>query len=201
MDVQADLRSYYDEEARQQLRKDLTGRRVEVRNRFIELLQREGRTAVVDFGAGPGWDVAGFLAAGQRCVGVDIAPENAKLAAKRELDVLTASITAPPLRPASFDAGWSMSTLMHVPDAEMPCAVESMASVLTPGSPFMIGLWGGDHGEALDMLLPGERRLFCHRPADHNASFFERVGTIEHREVWPTGPDIHEYQLFRVRRR
>ena len=43
----ADLRSYYEQEESQRLRKPPTGRRVEVRERFLRLLADEARSAVL----------------------------------------------------------------------------------------------------------------------------------------------------------
>ncbi|MFT5531457.1 MAG: hypothetical protein ACI91O_001481 [Candidatus Poriferisodalaceae bacterium] len=60
----------------------LKGRRVELRDAFIELLQREGRSSVLDLGAGPSGDGQGFIDGGVRYVGIDLAHGNGVLAAE-----------------------------------------------------------------------------------------------------------------------
>ncbi len=130
-DVHGDLQSYYEEEARQRLRPSLSGPRLGLREDFVELLLKEGRRSVVDYGSGPGLDGPGFEDHGIAYVGLDVAHGNAKLAVESGLTVLHGSIAAPPIRPESFDAGWSMSTLMHIPEAEVPGVVARMAPIVS----------------------------------------------------------------------
>ncbi len=199
-DVRSDLRSFYEEEARQELRRDLTGARVSVRDKFVELLHREARTTVIDFGAGPGGDVGGFLEAGLTCIGLDLAHGNGVLAARRNMVVLQASIDAPPVRPASFQAGWSMSTLMHVPEAAVPSTVAAMAATLEPGAPMFVGQWGGELGDQISTeTIQGEQRLFSLRSLDRNRDLLETCGQVEEAQIWPAGPDGWEYHLMLVR--
>src|SRR5215218_5776503 len=140
---QAELRSYYEEEARSRRRTPPTGPRLGVRDAFVALLHAERRRSIVDFGAGPGQDGEAFAAAGLDFVGLDLAHANAVLAAERGMRVVQGSISAPPFRDGSFDAGWSMSTLMHHREDEIPATLSAMTAVLRPGAPFLVGVWGG----------------------------------------------------------
>lgn len=199
-DISADLRSYYEEEARRGLRKELVGRRVSMRTEYIEQLHKESRTSVIDFGAGPGGDVEGFVGAGLRCVGLDLAHGNGVLAATRGLAVIQASIDAPPIKPASFQAGWSMSTLMHIPEVAVPATLSAMAAVLEPGAPLFVGLWGGGQGDQIDVdAIEGEQRLFSLRSFDRNRELLQTVGQMERSEAWPVRSGAWDYHLFVVR--
>lgn len=199
-DVVADLRSFYEKEAELGLRGPLRGRRVEARNKFVALLRSEARTRVVDFGSGPGRDASGFLDAGIGFVGIDLAVGNARLAAANNVSVVASSIAAPPFRPRSFDAAWSMSTFMHVPEPEAAQVAAAMAGPLWPGAPLMVGVWGGIRRDEIEQTkLPGEQRLFSLRTAVHNQTLLEAAGATEHLETWDIGPDGWEYQLFLVR--
>lgn len=195
-----DTRAYYEEEARRRMRRELFGQRVELRDEYLAVLAAESRTRLVDFGAGPGGDVGAFAAAGLQAVGLDLAHGNGRLAAESGLTVIQGSLTDPPFRPGSFDAGWSMSTLMHLPEPEVPTAVEAMAAVLAPGAPLLVGVWGGDRRDEIDHRIEGERRLFSLRPADANRDLLAAVGSIERTWRWEpeTVPD-QDYQAFLVR--
>ena len=195
----ADLRSYYEREADLGLRIGPKGWRIEIRDDFVRLLGVERRRSVVDFGAGPGVDLDGFSAADLRSVGIDLAHGNCALAASAGLTVVNGSIAAPPFRPRSFDAGWSMSVLMHVPEDRVESVLRAMAESLRPGAPLMIGIWGGDRRDTIDEQIAGERRLFSLRPHDRNRGLLESVGEIEHASVTAFGPDRWEYQTFLVR--
>jgi SAM-dependent methyltransferase len=45
--------------------------------------------------------------------------------------------------PASFDAGYAMNCLLHVPNADLPEVLRAVRSVLKPGGLFYVGVWGG----------------------------------------------------------
>jgi SAM-dependent methyltransferase len=193
------LREYYEEEARLRLRVPVTGRRVELRDQFLALLQSEGRKSVVDFGSGPGRDGEVFVAAGLHYVGLDLAHSNGVLAAERGVHVVQGSISTPPFRPHSFDAGWSMSTLMHLPEDEAALAVLAMTQSLCVGAPLFIGLWGGDKGDFVSEFgIDGQSRLFCLRHFDVNLGIVAAHAEVTSAEAWET-VDGWQYQVFQLR--
>lgn len=195
----ADLRSYYEEEARQRRRPVPTGRRAELHAEFVELLRTEGRRSIIDFGAGPGFDGPGFQRAGLHYVGLDLAHGNGVQARTAGIAVVQGSMAAPPFAAMSFDAGWSMSALMHLADPNVPATVSAMASVLRPGAPLVVGQWGGAPQTRVDTeKLPGHRRAFHSRPAERNRELLTAIGTVAELARWPTGGD-GEYQAFLVR--
>ena len=199
-----DLRAYYEQEAALRTRKPPAGRRVAIRTQYLALLADEGRPSVLDLGAGPGGDGPAFAAAGIRYVGLDLAYGNAGLAAESGVVVVPGSIGAPPFRPGSFQAGWSMSTLMHVPEAQVPGVLAAMVEPLAAGAPLFVGLWGGRrHDHVVDNTIPGHRRLFSYRPVDQNRRLLSTVGAVEHEEAWEVTPDGAangmQYQVFRLR--
>ena len=100
----------------------------------------------------------------------------------------------------SFDAGWSMSTLMHVPESEVEVVVTRMVRPLRAGAPLMVGLWGGERRDEIDTTrLPGERRLFSLRPFERNAELLSAAGSIETSEIRGTSPEGWEYHTFLIR--
>jgi len=179
--AQQNLRAYYEEEARLRLRKPVTGRRVELRDEFLTLLRAERRRSVVDFGAGPGRDGEAFVAAGLDFVGLDLANANGVVAAERGVTVVQGSVDAPPLRADSFDVGWSMSTLMHIPEDNLAEALSAMTAPLRRGAPLFIGVWGGDQGDLISEFgVAGHQRLFSLRPFGVNRRLFAACGRVEH---------------------
>ena len=192
-------RAYYEEEAARGVRSSPTGFRVRVRDDFIRLLVDEGRSSVLDIGAGPATDGDAFAAAGIRYVGLDLAHGNAVLASRRGLDVVVASLDTPPFAASSFDAMYSMSTLMHVPEALVTDALGAMVESVVSGAPVFIGLWGGPTADHHPEGLDGHRRRFRHRPLERNVELADAVlddvvGEVRH----PEGHE-HEYQIIRAR--
>lgn len=198
--IQAELARFYEEEAHLRRRGPAQGRRVEWLERFVALLVSEERRSVIDIGAGPGTDGAAFVAVGCTYVGLDLAQANGVLALERNLCVIVGSLFDLPVVDASFDAVWSMSTLMHVPDADVDRALESICRVARPGAPVMIGQWGGSLGAVYSEGEPsGMRRLFDLRTVDRNRALLEAHGSIEQWEVWDTGPGGWEYHAAILR--
>ena len=199
--IDADLRSYYEEEARLGLRDRVSDYRRDLRDAYAALLTGEERRRVVDFGAGPGEDVRAFAAHGLEAVGVELAHANCVRARSVAARLVQASLTALPLRPRSFDAGWSMAVLMHLPEAQVSTALGEMTTALRPGAPLRIGLWGGTLGLVIgDEKIPGQRRPFHLRPLERNHTLLSQAGTVEDTECRSDfGGDGWEWQLFRIR--
>lgn len=199
---QSTVRAYYEQEAVERARPALRPNRIGLRNDFIDLLAAEGRRSVVDFGAGPGRDVAGFREAGLRAVGIDLAVANATLAAAshKGSPVIPGSILAPPIRCGSFDAGWSISTLMHLDRVQADRALEAMTATLKPGAPFLIGVWGGDDEYRVDDDTIADRsRPFHLRSPETNRSLIGRWGDIEAESISDESVSGQYYQVYRLR--
>ena len=194
--VRAELQAFYDAEALERSRPPASGRRVDLLRSFVDLLDAEGRSKVLDIGAGPGTDAAAFANAGLSYVGVDLASNNAFLAQSRGHQVIAASLFALPFRRASFDAGWCISTLMHVPEREISAAIRAMLDPLVHGSPLAIGLWGGDGREFVtEPNAQGRRRLFSLRSADRNRELIATHCVVEHFETWTAESSGWEYHF------
>ncbi len=198
--ISRDLRSYYEAEATLRKRKPLSSMRVALIDEYILLLRDEGRRSVIDFGAGPGLDGARFVNAGHRYVGVDLAHGNAVLAGENNVTVVQAHLGALPFQPRRFDAGWSMSTLMHIREVDTADALHEMIAVLRPGAPMHVGLWGGPDGDVIsEQGIDGQRRLFSLRSFRRNQELLGAFATIEWSTSWDFGPEEWPYHLFRLR--
>lgn len=202
-DTQADLREYYETEAKLRRRGPLRGRRVELRDEFAQLLSHEGRASVLDLGAGPGGDGQGFQSAGLRFVGVDLAYGNARLALEANLEVVQGSVTSLPVRTASFDAGWSLSTFMHLDEQHLRVAVAEMVRAVRPGAPVVVGLWGNESEATVvsDKEIPGSQRPFYLRSFDRNRQLLTENAELEQSQRWEAASGEWDYHVFRLRTR
>lgn len=198
--VGRELRAYYEHEAATGARGPATGRRVDAVTRFASQIAGEGRSSLLDVGAGPATDAAAFVDVGVRYVGIDLAVANASVARAKGYHVVSASLFEPPFRPESFDAGWSMSTLMHVPAERFGRAMRAMLRPLRAGAPCGIGMWGGpDRDLFTDPDGSGARRLFSLRSASRNRELLSSHGSLESWEVWDVGSDGWEYHFAVLR--
>jgi len=198
--LEHDLSMYYDQEASDRARRQPDPRRLERRRAFIELVRDEGRASVLEIGVGPGHDAVAFAESGVSPVGVDLSIAHARLARSNGVASMRASVLALPFRAHCFDIGWTMSTLLHVPDRDFDQAMSELIRVLRPGSPLAIGLWGGFDGEGpngFDRIDPP--RFFSHRSHERARAMLARHGEIEQFDTWPDDRSTWEYQFIVLR--
>lgn len=195
------LRAYYEREAELGQRGALSDRRVEIRGRFIAMLMAEDRTSVLDVGAGPAQDGAGFDAADVGYLAIDLAHENGRRALASGFDFVQASAPALPLQADSFEAGWSMSTLMHLDDITASAAIAEITRALAPGSPCLLAQWGHEREERVvsDYQSIGRSRPFHLRSFDHNRALVQSYGEIESEECWTAASADWDYHVFWLR--
>jgi len=145
--LEDDLARYYDNEAPSRRDRPLTPQRVQHRARFARLLRDEGRVHLLDVGTGPGIDAAAFSGEGLQVTGIDLSPVAVAMCREAGVDAHVGSVLDLPFADATFDAVWTMSTLLHVPDASIHRALAELVRVCRPGAPVAIGVWAGDDVE------------------------------------------------------
>ena len=180
-----ELAAWYDGEVVRRAGRDLAGHRTAARDRFAAQLAAEHRRTVVEIGCGPGHDGAAFAAAGLAWSGVDLAPASVAHCRGRGLDAHVAPVHGLPFVDGAFAAGWSMSTLMHVADADVDAALAELVRVLEPGAPLAIGTWGAAVASEGPMpVAEGAPRFFSLRTDDRWRAAVERHGTVEDWTTW-----------------
>jgi SAM-dependent methyltransferase len=112
--------------------------------------------AILDFGCGPGRDLAYFSGLGHRAVGVEGAPEMARMA--RDMtgcEVLGQNFLALDLPEGAFDGIFANASLFHVPRSDLPRVLSELRATLKPGGVLFASNPRGENTETMN----GER--FC----------------------------------------
>ena len=173
------------------------------RDEFAQLLVDERRPSLLEIGTGPGRDAVAFASAGIAVTGVDLSAEHVRIATGVGVDALQASVLDLPFAARSFDAAWSMSTLLHVPNVDFDAAMSEIVRVVRPGAPIAVGLWGGPDSEG-----PNERdtirppRFFSIRSDERVRAMLGGHGQFERFDTWtePGTEGLH-YQFVVLRTR
>jgi ubiquinone/menaquinone biosynthesis C-methylase UbiE len=91
-------------------------------------------STILDLGCGSGRDVAHFARRGLCSIGLDYSfplLEQARAITKQPLTV--GSFNNMPFIDSSFDAVWSIASLLHVPKAELGSVLDEISRLLKPG--------------------------------------------------------------------
>ena len=199
---EADLVAYYDAEVRERGDRPLPPHRLDRRDAFLSQLKEEGLKSVLEIGSGPGRDGEAFVAAGLTYTGVDLAPESVNACRALGLDAHVASVLQLPFEDAAFDAGWTMSTLLHVANEDLSAALAEIVRVLRPGSPLAIGLWGDTAERETswdDDRDFGPPRFFSIRTDDALREELQKHATIENWLTWESADPMHyQWALLRT---
>ena len=141
-EVAASLRRAYDAMVDERERREVPPWKQEARARFLELVQAEGRTTMLEVGAGTGVHGRFFAEAGLDVVCTDLSPAmveacRAKGLVAHERDFLDLDLGR------TFAVAFAMNCLLHVPPGDLPAALASIGAVLDPGGLMYLGQYGG----------------------------------------------------------
>ncbi|HVQ88500.1 MAG TPA: class I SAM-dependent methyltransferase [Actinomycetes bacterium] len=199
--LEHDLARYYDQDASARAARPIDPERIRRRDGFAHLLKTEERNLLLEVGIGPGTDAAALQAMGLSVTGVDLSAQHATLSRGLGVDALVASVLNLPFMDNTFDAVWSMSTLMHIANDSIETALAEIKRVVVPGAPVALGMWGGDDGEGEyteDTIEP--RRFFSWRSTDRVRALLAAHGRIEVLDTWHAGaksPHLYQWCILR----
>ena len=193
--IEQRLRHYYDREMAQRAERPLGEQREARLSEFIRLCRDVGLSSVVEVGCGAGRDGKVLAASGLAYKGVDLSEASVDLCRALGLETVAGSAKDLPYADDEFDAGWSMSTLMHLPGDGMEVALTELHRVIRRGGVLELGVWGADEsGEWTDE----HGRYFRSRTDDELRTLLSDVGEVTHFDTWSRFEDGGHYQWARV---
>ena len=172
----------YDQEAAKYATRDRKERFDGFLEPFLAALPRGG--AVLDLGCGSGWAAAAMQECGFDVDALDASREMAALARQRLGRPVRVASFESVTEEAAFDGIWASAALLHVPKAEMPALLASLARALKPGG-LMLASFKAGEGETRDKLgrfyayyaLSELERLFAGVPGPALAGHLHSSGT------------------------
>lgn len=189
------MRRYYDSEMADRARRPLGEDRQARVQEFVRRCRRDGLHSVVEVGCGAGRDGAVMQAAGLGYRGLDLSSASVDLCRELGLDAVQGSALSLPFEDGEFDAGWSMSTLMHLPGDQMATALAELARVVRPGGVVEVGVWGADQERE---WTDEHGRYFRNRTDAAFRSLLAVVGEVTEFATWCRFDDGGHYQWARV---
>jgi len=194
-DVAGRLVDYYEREMAERAHRPLGDDRERRLAAFVDTARREELASVVEVGCGAGRDGVVLAAAGLAYTGLDLTPAAVELCRTLGLDAHVGPATALPFDTGSFDAGWSMSTLMHLPGDDIVSALAELRRVVRQGGLLEVGVWGSDTSHE---WTDDGGRYFRSRTDDELVDLLAAVGEVVAFDTWSRFADGGHYQWARV---
>lgn len=123
--------------------------KAKVREDFLKLLKDQGKTTLLDIGAGPGRDSKFFSDNGLKAVAADFSREMVRLCREKNIEAIEIDFSNLHLLNRKFDAVWSLNSLLHTEKKDFPRVLEKIKGVLETGGIFFLGVYGGEDFEGI----------------------------------------------------
>lgn len=184
--------AYYRSELAERAQRAPHGDRGPQLSGFIDTCRAADVRTVLEVGCGGGGDGVVLRDAGFDYRGVDLTPEGIDICAERGLEVQVASAADLPFEDDSFDAAWTMSTLMHLDGDGFDRAVAELGRVVRPGGLVAVGVWGSDPARR---RIDEHGRLFVQRSDQQVQQALSVIGEIAKFESGRYYDDGEHYQF------
>ena len=148
-EVISDLRHAYNLSAEERELGELSAWKIEERQAFLDLLQREEKATLLEIGAGPGKDSKFFQDNGMQVIGTDLSAEMVKLCQDKGLEAYVMDFMNLDFPNENFDAIYALNCLLHVPKKDLQAILENLHKLLKPSGLFFMGVYGGMDSEGV----------------------------------------------------
>ncbi|HEY9529432.1 MAG TPA: class I SAM-dependent methyltransferase [Anaerolineales bacterium] len=197
------LRKTYNKYAQERETYSMPDWKIELRSNFVSLLQKENKKTLLEIGAGTGRDSKFFQDQGLDVVCIDLSPAIVELCKQKGLTAYVMDMADIQFPANSFDAVYSMNSLLHLPKAEFPLVLRAVDRLLKPDGVVFIGIYGGlDHEGVWENDSYEPKRFFSFFTEEHLKQEITRVFDIISVESTRPEPDDNlDFQWLVLRKK
>lgn len=149
LELRENLRSTYNKYAQQRDTSLMPEWKTALRSKFLGQLQEEQKQALLEIGAGTGRDSKFFRDQGLSVVCIDLTPAMIELCRQKGLTAYEMDMTDMRFPAGSFDAVYSMNSLLHLTKAEFPAVLRGIERLLRIDGLVFLGMYGGPDFEGV----------------------------------------------------
>ena len=147
--IRENLREAYNKSAREREASTMQAWKIEERSSFLAAIQETQKKSFLEIGAGTGRDSLFFREQGLDVICVDLSPAMVALCKEKGLDVHVMDMVNLDFPEASFDAVYSMNSLLHLTKVEFAVVLAQINKLLKPGGLAYAGFYGGYEFEGI----------------------------------------------------
>lgn len=195
--LRADLILSYDRQAEQRNQSEIEDWKAAERAEFLSLLKSEQKQSLLEIGAGHGRDSEFFQKNGFQVTCIDLSPKMVKLCQQKGLNARIMDMADLDFPGDSFDAVYSLNSLLHLPKTELRTVLQHIRRVLKANGLFFLGIYGGYDFEGIwekDSYNP--KRFFSFYSDEKLKQIVtESFKLVSFKQVIPGDGDLHFQSL------
>jgi ubiquinone/menaquinone biosynthesis C-methylase UbiE len=142
-EIISNLRKAYDRKVDERDERPLSAWKVAERKAFLELLQNENMSRLLEIGTGTGVHGKFFMEEGLEVICTDLSSEMVKRCTEKGLEAYVMDFYHLDFPDNSFHALFGMNCLLHVPPEDLPSILVNLHRILENGGLFYWGQYGG----------------------------------------------------------
>ena len=202
-EMRDNLRETYNKYARERETYAMAYWKAELRSNFLSLLQKENKKTLLEVGAGTGRDSKFFQDQGLDVVCIDLSPAMVELCRQKGLTAYVMDVADIQFPSGSFDAVYSMNSLLHLTKAEFSQVLRNIDRLLKPEGVVFIGIYGGrDHEGVWENDSYHPKRFFSFFTDEHLKQEASRVfEIISFESIHPQPEDDLDFQWLMLRKK
>lgn len=170
----------YNQAADSRDKNDVSDWKKELRKEYLRVLKEEGKSTLIDIGAGTGVHAKYFQVQGIDVTCIDLSPALIEKCLKKSLRSYQANILEITGFEHQFGAAFALNSLLHVPTYRLQDGLSNISNFLEPDGIFFWGQYGGDYREGVyqdDKYYP--KRFFSLLDDNQIREFASKYFTIK----------------------
>ena len=191
--LQTNLILSYNRKAEHRNKSEIEDWKAIERAEFLALVQNEQKQSLLEIGAGHGRDSKFFQENGLQVTCIDLSPEMVRLCQQKGLDARVMDMINMDFPDHSFDAVYSLNSLLHVPKKQLTSVLQSIRRVLKEDGLFYLGVYGGYDFEGIqetDSYIP--KRFFSfHSDEGLKQVVKDSFNLLSFKQIAPGDGDLH----------
>ena len=199
--VASELKRAYDAKAEQRDRNPVRDWQKALWAQYLQSLQDEDLTSLLEIGAGTGQAAHFFQSAGLEVVCTDLSPEMVRLCREKGLEAFEMDFLRLDFPDGHFDGLFAQNCLLHVPKADFADVLQEIRRVVRPEGLIFIVMHGGRSFEGVreeDFYEP--KRFYALYTEDELRAILERFfQVLSFKSIAKEGPDGASYQAITLR--
>jgi SAM-dependent methyltransferase len=197
------LRETYNKYAQERETLAMHDWKIDLRSNFLSLLQKEQKKTLLEIGAGTGRDSKFFQDQGLDVVCIDLSPVMVDLCKQKGLTAYVMDMAEAHFPAGSFDAVYSMNSLLHLTKAEFPVVLRNIDRLLKTDGVVFIGMYGGlEHEGVWENDSYDPKRFFSFFTDEHLKQEITKVFDIISLEsIHPQPEDNLDFQRLLLRKK